>query len=571
MIKKPETTSVSKIRRKSSDLKPSFSEGVLRPVNRISCISGRCSKIFLLGVVLVVMVIEIIQADWKKPNAVLGGDGLSYYGYITAFFIHHDLTLSNYDPESPESRIHYGSFPKKSPSGQWVLPTTMGLALLIIPFFLIAHLIAQVTPFPLDGYSEPYQFMLLMTPLIYLTIGLIWFRKLLLRHFRDVPVALGIAGMILGTNVLYYLTTQPVMSHTYNVALSMIFIYLTDRWHDQPTFRYSALLGLVSGLLSLIRPTYAIIGLCFVFWNISSAKGIPDKIKWLARQWHYLSVMVITAIIVWIPQMIYWKIMSGSPFFWSYGEEARFFFGNPQIFHVLFSYRKGWLLYTPMMLFALAGIPLLWKMMRGAMIPVLIFLLFTVYLVSSWWSWWFGASFGHRAMIDTYGLLLIPFTAFIQYTTERRWPLRAGLLLIITFLLFLNGFQVWQARHNLLDTFAMTRRTYWMHFLKTQPIPEYYDLLVQPDYQTAKQGKYYTEREITNGERKKAIYNNLSSREDSILYYMDLIRKDNAFYIHVKQKAKERNIPVEEMIRLDAQWLHEKATTKRDTTGPESD
>ena len=65
-------------------------------------------------------------------------------------------------------------------------------------------------------------------------------------------------------------------------------------------------------------------------------------------------------VLVWVPQMIYWKEMTGRWLYFSYGSDERFFFGDPAIIKGLFSYRKGLFIYTPLLLFAFAGVISLW-------------------------------------------------------------------------------------------------------------------------------------------------------------------------------------------------------------------
>ena len=112
---------------------------------------------------------------------------------------------------------------------------------------------------------------------------------------------------------------------------------------------------------------------------------------------------------------MYWKLQTGQYLYYSYPDDQGFFFSNPQIWNNLFSWRKGWLLYTPVMIFALAGIPLLWKQNRKFFVPVLLFVVVIIYVTSSWWDWWYGGGFGIRPYIDLYGVMAIPMAAFLTW------------------------------------------------------------------------------------------------------------------------------------------------------------
>ncbi len=105
--------------------------------------------------------------------------------------------------------------------------------------------------------------------------------------------------------------------------------------------------------------------------------------------------------------------------FYTYGDEG-FFFSRPALLKGLFSWRKGWLLYTPMMALALTGFVFLKKRIPQAFWPLLIFTFANIWIITSWWSWWYGGSLGMRPMIDSYALLALPLAAFISGLLEKK-------------------------------------------------------------------------------------------------------------------------------------------------------
>ena len=81
---------------------------------------------------------------------------------------------------------------------------------------------------------------------------------------------------------------------------------------------------------------------------------------------------------------------------------------------VLFSPQNGFFIYAPAMLFALIG--LIWgsfKKQANFFTSLLIWCL-SWYIFASWWCWWFGGAYGHRAFIEYLPLLVIGLTYFIQ-------------------------------------------------------------------------------------------------------------------------------------------------------------
>jgi hypothetical protein len=200
-----------------------------------------------------------------------------------------------------------------------------------------------------------------------------------------------------------------------------------------------------------------------------------------------------------LPQLIYWKMMSGNYLFFSYGESERFFFDQPKFADVLFSYRKGWLLYTPIMIFALAGFFYSNKKFPKFTAPMLLYLVVTIYLTSCWWCWWYGGGFGMRPMVQSYALLVFPLCAFLNHVFSG--PLVDGVIRTLKkylvmacalFCLFLNLMQNYQYITGVLHYDAMTKISYWTIFGK----PEiggndsriYWSSLKDPGYDNARKG-----------------------------------------------------------------------------------
>jgi hypothetical protein len=424
---------------------------------------------------------------WKYEKKVIFWDVLEYYSYLPATFIHHDLTLSFVNGNE---KLYANKFwPNKAPNGSNVLKMTMGLSILYSPFFFIAHLIAKILGFSTDGYTEPYRVALLLSSIIYLAIGLFFLRTILLKYFTKYTTAITLLVIGCGTNLFYYTSIEPCMTHAYNFTLFTIFIYLTIKWYEKNSISHLIFIGLLGGLITLIRPTNIFIFLFFLLWKITSFQDLKVRLTFFLKNFKYLFLILFFWFLVLFPQLLYWKIVSGQWIYYSYRDE-HFFFGNPQIINGLFSYRKGWLLYTPVMIFALAGIPLLFKKYKEFFWPVLIFTILNIYVIFSWWTWWYGGSFGQRPMIDSYGLLAIPLAVFIEWILIRRNYMKIVYVTLLAGFIYLNIFQTRQAYHGAIHFDSMTKKAYWHSFGKLHPDAEFYQLLSKPNYELAKKGIY---------------------------------------------------------------------------------
>ncbi len=437
-----------------------------------------------------VILITILSYDvkdryWNDYHKIICWDVLSYYAYLPATYIYDDISLS-FITQNPAL---YGDkfWPQGTPTGKFAIKTTMGLSFLYAPFFFVAHPAAQMLGYEANGYSPPYKFALTMSCLFYLAMGLMVLRKVLLHFFEDSVVAMTLIAVVLGTNLVHYATDEATMPHSYNFVLFSVFLYLTMKWHKRQTLPYSLILGLTAGLIALIRPTNVLVLMVFALWNVSDGASFKDRMLLFLKKYQLVMVMALAFLAVWIPQLVYWKYISGSYWFYSYGNE-RFFFNHPHILKGLFGFRKGWLVYTPMMALSLAGIGMMGSRLKGLFYPILIFTVSNIYVILSWWSWWYGGSFGQRAFIESYAILSIPLAVFVQWAFGRGGGVKICGAGRIWMLLAVNVFQTYQYQRAILHWDGMTAKAYWSIFLKTKQPDNFKDLIDIPDKEKALQG-----------------------------------------------------------------------------------
>jgi hypothetical protein len=185
--------------------------------------------------------------------------------------------------------------------------------------------------------------------------------------------------------------------------------------------------------------------------------------------------------------MIYWKHITGNWLYYSYGKE-KFFFNDPQIINGLFSFRKGWLLYTPLMIFPFFAFFSLYKNYKEWFWPVFVIILSHIYIITSWWTWWYGGSFGQRPMIETYAILAFPLAIFLQKTLTLIRPAKFLILYLYTLLIIYSLFQSAQYYYCAIHWDSMSRKAYFDSFLKLHASPQFDSLISPPDYETAIKG-----------------------------------------------------------------------------------
>lgn len=427
----------------------------------------------------------VFNVSYWKTDRVISWDIITYYGYLPATFIYNDVTLEFLD-KNPGDR-NYIFWYGVSPTGGKYIKMSMGLAFLYAPFFFLGHLGAHLFNYHTGGFSLPYKMALVFSCIFYMWLGLFFLRKSLKQYFSEIITGLVLILIVFGTNYFNYATLDAPMSHTYSFALFSLFILMVTKWYKNPSLKNSVFIGLLSGLISLIRPTNIIIIILFVFYGILSKNDLLIRTKLYLSKSALLLVIIVFAFIVWIPQMLYWKTVTGSYLFYSYADEG-FFFNNPQILEGLFSYRNGWLVYSPVMAFALIGLPFLYRSAREIFIPVLLFTVVNIYVVLSWWCWWY-TGFGNRAMIDSYAVLAFPLAAFLNWTArQKKIIIKASIILLLTFAFFQGAFHSLQYHYNSIHYDSMTKASYWESFWKVGATLDYWKKLRMPDYDLAKKG-----------------------------------------------------------------------------------
>lgn len=446
----------------------------------------KISKISIILVVVIAWIIDLSFGLWHKTERVIEWDVHSYYAYLPALVIFNDLQLKNM-PDYEYSPGKWFFWPDKAPNGGNVIKTSMGLAFLYAPFFLIGHAIAVFFHFDSRGFSDPYKILLLISSLFYLAIGLIYIRKILKKFFSENVTTVTLLLLGLGTNLLCYASQSAPYSHVYNFALFAMFAYFTIQWYEVKRFTYALKLALLLGLISLIRPNNIIVIFFFIFYGVTGFKILYRRVVALVCDWKLILTFLICFILIWIPQIIYWKVVTGQFFYYSYGEE-RFYFNDPMLIDGIFGFRKGWLIYTPMMTFAIIGLLFFMRKIKEFQLPIIVFTALNLYIILSWWCWWYGGSFGQRSMVDSYALLAIPLAAFVNYFTLKKLYLKIMIGLFFTFFIWLNIFNTYQFQYGSLHYDGMTKELYFNQFGKLERTEQFYDLAKGADYEKAKKG-----------------------------------------------------------------------------------
>jgi hypothetical protein len=91
-----------------------------------------------------------------------------------------------------------------------------------------------------------------------------------------------------------------------------------------------------------------------------------------------------------------------------------------------------------------------------------------IYILSSWWMWFYGGGFGMRPVIDFYVFYVILLSLFIKFSFEKKW-LKWISISSIAICIVIAQIQTYQKVNFILPWDGINKEIYWKLFLKTDP------------------------------------------------------------------------------------------------------
>lgn len=449
-------------------------------------------KLFTPSVFSIVLIFLFSLFSFKYWITWYGSNQFSYdvdqyYSYIIAGIVYEDFSF----------KIPHTFWLTETPIHTYVPKGTMGLSLLYLPWFAIADKIAFVFDYKTDGYSAPYAWCIHLGSILYVIIGLWYLRKTLLLFFNEWITAITVFFILFATNLFYYTYKETEMPHSYLFLLFSVFFYHVVKWYHTKQNKHLYYFSFFAGFATLIRPTEILILIVPLLYGIYTIKQLKERFRFVwSLKWKLLLAIVAFTIPL-IPQLIFWKIYAGQFLFFSYGGKEGFFFSDPQIVNVLFGWRKGWFVYTPLMLLAMIGLFSMLFKWRGMFVPISVYLVLNIYIISCWWDWGFGGAFGMRALVQSYAFLAIPLAFLFKqlYSFVNVYTRRVSVFFVAlccSLFLTINIFQAWQVKNYYFHWDGMTKEAYFYTLFKVTYTPEdrvYLETLIKrPDYQELLRG-----------------------------------------------------------------------------------
>ncbi len=417
--------------------------------------------LFVIGSVFAFIFLKESFVQKEQRSCVAAYDQFGYYAYLPATFIYDDLAFQK--PWKEKIQLYYCDQEivyqfVDIEGGKKVNMYHMGLSYLHLPGFLVANSLAKPLGYKQDGMSPPYRVAIKCTALFFILLGLIFFRKTLLIFFNDWITGLVMILVYGASNLFVTFYYGDLMPHLYLFTLNTIFIYSIVSYLKKEQWRYLLSAIFILGLTVAIRPTQAI-------WGIVPFILLLYQYKLSWKMLKLLVLFPLGALLINFPQLLYWKLEGGSWLIMNLHSESLSFL-HPYTIDFLISYKKGWLLYSPVFIFSFVGIWFGLRQNKQLVTAISVLALLTIYVLSSWDCWWYAASFGSRVMVDSYivfGLLIGFFIQGISRSNKTLVPT----LSIFTLFIGLSVFESFQYFEGIIDNERMTGDYYWSVFGKT--------------------------------------------------------------------------------------------------------
>lgn len=404
---------------------------------------------FSIFIILLFAILFIVSIRWNGNSgenwkSIIASDGKGYYDYYRTFLFE----------KSPANQQANGIYLVETNNGV-VNKYTCGLSIIWSPFVLPLYLLDENASNP---YSKPYQIAISFAAFIFLFIGLFFLFHFLNKiGFSSLSINIGLIVFFFGTNLSFYSLLGCSMSHLYSFSLISVFLYYSYDFFLKKKITSLLIASFILGFITLIRPI-GVLSVFLLFMFLKDVNSIKSFFSdFINIRWKVLIVVFLFFLPVSL-QMIAWYFQTGSFIQWSYSGEG-FYFQNPQIFSFLFSFRKGAFIYSPVLLFSFPALILIFRKKYNHALILFFALILIIYVLSSWWNWYYGDSFGMRSLIDFYALFIFLFVFLFDYFSKQI-KIKVLLISLSFFFILLNLFQSYQYYYSIMSHFDMNYSKY---------------------------------------------------------------------------------------------------------------
>ena len=367
-------------------------------------------------------------------NPWVRGDGVGYYAFARAPLIQHNLDFTEDYRHANESfrggRLDENNQPRtlfRTRTGHLENHFTVGPAILWTPFLFVTHagvLFARAlgSSVAADGFSAPYRITMALATTFYGFLGLLLSFRLARQYVHERWALLATLAIWWASSLTVYMYFNPSWSHAHSAFAVTLFLWY---WHETRSSRALSqwlLLALIAGLmLNVYYPNAMVLAVlvveavpqylsAFRSGSRGGASEAPRLADLLVRHLFFGLVVLVCL----LPTFITRYILYGGAFESGYIPLRDWLWASPVFLAVLFSSNHGLLVWTPILLFAIAGLILFrWREPRVGAPFLAAFLAF--YLFIACYPDWAGiSSYGNRFFVSLTVLFILGLSVFLE-------------------------------------------------------------------------------------------------------------------------------------------------------------
>jgi hypothetical protein len=363
-------------------------------------------------------------------NPWVRGDGVGYYGFARAPLFRHNLDFTaDYQHANQgfrEARLDSEGNPRevfRTPTGHLDNHFTIGPAMLWAPFLLLAHggvLFARLcgANVAADGFSLPYLLAMAVGTLLCGFLALLISYRTACHFVAERWALLATIAIWWGSSLPVYMYFNPSWSHAHSAFTVALFFWYWLRTRDSRSASQWFVLALIAGLALNVYYPNALVLLVLVPEALASYYAAwrkvgeaPRLVPLLANHFLFSAVTLIAL----LPTFLTKYVIYGGLFESGYIPITRWSWGSPWFLALLFSANHGLFSWTPILIFATAGIFFFAGNHRRIGISVLCVLFAFYYFMASYPDWPGISSYGNRFFVSLTAFFVLGLASFLEW------------------------------------------------------------------------------------------------------------------------------------------------------------
>jgi len=392
-------------------------------------------------------------------NPWVRGDGVGYYAFARAPLINHNLDFTRDYQEANasfrEGRLDENGQPRaefRTRTGHLDNHFTVGPGILWSPFLLLAHAGVHVaralgSSVSADGFSAPYRIAMALATALYGFLALLLSFRLARQYVEERWALLATIAIWWASSLPVYMYFNPSWSHAHSAFVVALFLWY---WHETRSSRSLPQWLLLGAIVGLMLNVYYANFMVLVVLAVEAARQYLASFRGAAKPGenfgqlltkHLLFGLVVVFCL--LPTFITRYYVYGSPFASGYIPLGDWAWRSPFFLAVLFSANHGLFSWTPILLFAAAGLFLFWRRqprVGGTLLAAAL----AFYLFIACYPDWAGiSSYGNRFFVSLTALFILGLSvsldAIASFFRSRRAALAVASAVLFCFILWNGG------------------------------------------------------------------------------------------------------------------------------------